>query len=616
LSIIGQYQKINISHLKFNISSNKRATSSKPRLRELDIENRINNLSQKNFSQNLKKNIVVNNFNCRSQTPDMIKSKKNLNNNNTQNNSIYFSHIQEEFIKTSTPNLKNTINTSEGYNLNRQVKIIPNKKKNYQILYSEQRKLIEKDRKNQEQNKKLYSSKNDREKGKDEKNKNILIEKEIKKEELEKEVSRLKNILNNQPEKIINYLKKLEELNFKKDNQIKFLENELANRIKENSELKRNNEILQAQISQNKGNINEEQNSLKYYEEPTLIGLNNLGATCFMNSALQCLSQIASLSNYFLKDSTYKMIIENNIAKQNKNLPQLSPAYRKLIKMLWDKNKKGYSFSPNFFMETVEKMNQLFKKGKAGDSKDFLIFILEQIHKELKIPANSQNHDFQKEHSIISHEFFGITKKINVCLYCKELYSRQGQNFPIAYNDEIFNFLIFHLKKVKDFRNNNNCDNSNIQINTKNSVSLNECFLYNQRTIILKGDNRKFCNICNQLYDSEFTKRIYYSPNIFILILDRGKDNKYDIKLDFSETLDLTQVIVVKDHPNMIYNLKSIITHYGQSGPNAHFIAFCKSPINNKWYKYDDAFVDPVVDVQKEIVNFGTPYILFYEKSK
>ena len=29
-------------------------------------------------------------------------------------------------------------------------------------------------------------------------------------------------------------------------------------------------------------------------------------------------------------------------------------------------------------------MNSLFKKGEAGDSKDFIIFILEQIHKELK----------------------------------------------------------------------------------------------------------------------------------------------------------------------------------------------------------------------------------------
>ena len=134
-----------------------------------------------------------------------------------------------------------------------------------------------------------------------------------------------------------------------------------------------------------------EKDPLKNYKEPTLIGLNNIGATCFMNSTLQCLSQTNSLTNYFLKNSKYEKIINNNIAIQNKNLPQLTPVYLKLIKMLWDKNKKGSSFSPNEFMETVEKMNPLFKKGQAGDSKDFIIFILEQIHKELKKPINSQS---------------------------------------------------------------------------------------------------------------------------------------------------------------------------------------------------------------------------------
>ena len=90
-----------------------------------------------------------------------------------------------------------------------------------------------------------------------------------------------------------------------------------------------------------------EKDLLELYQEPTLIGLNNIGATCFMNSTLQCLSQTKSLTNYFLKKSKFQIIMNNNIAKQNKNLPQLSPVYLKLIKMLWDKNKKGISFSPN-----------------------------------------------------------------------------------------------------------------------------------------------------------------------------------------------------------------------------------------------------------------------------
>ena len=147
-------------------------------------------------------------------------------------------------------------------------------------------------------------------------------------------------------------------------------------------------------------------------------------------------------------------------------------------------------------------------------------------------------------------------------------------------------------------------------------LTLNDCFYYNQKTDTFTGENRNYCNICKQLFDSEYSNKIYSSPNVLILILNRGKDNKNNIKLDFTETFDLTQFVELKDRPQLIYNLNGVITHYGQLGPNAHFIGFCKSPINNKWYKYNDAFINPVEDVQKEIINFGTPYILFYQKSK
>ena len=43
------------------------------------------------------------------------------------------------------------------------------------------------------------------------------------------------------------------------------------------------------------------------YLKPTLIGLNNIGATCFMNSTLQCLSQTKSLTAYFLKEKKQRL---------------------------------------------------------------------------------------------------------------------------------------------------------------------------------------------------------------------------------------------------------------------------------------------------------------------
>ena len=84
-------------------------------------------------------------------------------------------------------------------------------------------------------------------------------------------------------------------------------------------------------------------------------------------------------------------------------------------------------------MQKINDMNPLFQKGQAGDAKDFIIFILEQLHRELKMPLdnkhldknidnipsnqydkmNAFNHffeEFKKETSILTDTFFGFNE--------------------------------------------------------------------------------------------------------------------------------------------------------------------------------------------------------------
>ena len=138
--------------------------------------------------------------------------------------------------------------------------------------------------------------------------------------------------------------------------------------------------------------------------------------------------------------------------------------------------------------------------------------------------------------------------------------------------------------------------------------------LYNQKTELFTGENRNYCNLCKQLYDSNYTSKIFVSPNILVLILNRGKGNIYDVKLDFTEIIDISQFILQKDKPQIIYNLYGVITHIGQSGPSAHFMAACRNYIDNKWYRFNDAFINPITNIKKEVIEFGTPYILFYQR--
>ena len=121
------------------------------------------------------------------------------------------------------------------------------------------------------------------------------------------------------------------------------------------------------------------------------------------------------------------------------------------------------------------------------------------------------------------------------------------------------------------------------------------------------------CPLCNQECIQTTVNSIYSSPNIFIFILNRGKNNIFSVKMTYPPELDLSNFIESVKSPTK-YELTGVITHLGISGPNGHFMAFCKNPINGKWYKYND---DTVMEANiYNVFNDGIAYILFYNYAK
>ena len=243
-----------------------------------------------------------------------------------------------------------------------------------------------------------------------------------------------------------------------------------------------------------------------------------------------------------------------------------------------------------------------------GAYKEFIIIILNNIHYELKKyikgkeininqPKDKYNkkiafiyyyNDFLKESSIISELFFGHIETISSCFNCQRLcYSKN----KYSYSYEKFNSLIFPLEEIKyEYK--------------KNELTLDDCFKYNQKV------TKTYCKDCH--YPSTQASYIFLAPKILILILDRGKENLSDVKLKFKETENIIQSYILIDKDMMIYNLYAVLTHIDQN----HFVALCKSPANNKWYRFDDEKIVPINDLQKEVINFGTPDILFYQQKK
>ena len=328
-------------------------------------------------------------------------------------------------------------------------------------------------------------------------------------------------------------------------------------------------------------------------------GLQNIGATGYMNSTLQCLAHVEKLTKYFLK--------KKEEIKVNKNENILSYCYLEVLENLWENNEiKDYA--PNDFLEIISKMNPLFKGVQANDPKDFVSFLLENMHKELNKIKNVKeiNEDKADKYnfynslssfskyfktnfkSIFSDIFYGMYNSQMKCLNCQK----------ITHNIQCYNLLLIPLEEVLKFKN-----------RVQNTVTIKECFEYYHKLDYKAGKNQIYCNKCKQMTNSVNSKSLIIGPKVLIINLNRGKGHQFDVKLNFDEYININEFIYFKNTPCK-YQLIGVVTHFGPSSMNGYFIAFCKSFVDNNWYKYNNSTVN--LSNFFEAKTTGIPYILFY----
>ena len=182
----------------------------------------------------------------------------------------------------------------------------------------------------------------------------------------------------------------------------------------------------------------ERRNNLKKYSlnkkenKKGLVGLNNIGNTCFMNTSLQCLSNCQILTNYFLNDYYIPFVNKNNpIGSKGK----LVESYVELIKHLWYGNEN--SIEPYDFKETIGEINIIFKGYQQHDTHEFLSFLLDELHEDLNkvlnkpyisinenLHFNNEIQQFQyfqklflsRNQSLIVDLFYGMFKSTVYCI--------------------------------------------------------------------------------------------------------------------------------------------------------------------------------------------------------
>ncbi|XP_053717769.1 ubiquitin carboxyl-terminal hydrolase 15-like isoform X2 [Synchiropus splendidus] len=171
-------------------------------------------------------------------------------------------------------------------------------------------------------------------------------------------------------------------------------------------------------------------------ERSGLCGLSNLGNTCFMNSAVQCLSNIPPLTEYFLKDKYTDELNEDNPLGMK---GEIARAYAELAKQLW--SGKYCYVTPRPFKTQVGRFAPQFSGYQQQDSHELLAFLLDGLHEDLnrirkkpyiqlkdangrpdKVVAEEawENH-IKRNDSIIVDIFHGLFKSTLVCPVCAKV---------------------------------------------------------------------------------------------------------------------------------------------------------------------------------------------------
>ena len=327
-----------------------------------------------------------------------------------------------------------------------------------------------------------------------------------------------------------------------------------------------------------------------------IIGFNNLGNTCYLNSGLQILFhlKIFMLNLINIKDFQNKPITRSLLLliEQIKNIMSFSNLDYSML-----------SISPYEFKSNFEYKHSLFNNGDQQDCAEFLRFLLEDISKENnrikgkfiyeEIEYNNQSkqevvenfHNFfiKKEDSFIVDSFYIQLLNIYKCNCGFETYSCEKiLDIPLK------------MPNIKNYT-------------IKELLELN-----------LYYDNVKWEKICLKCKKKDLIIEQYINFSILndIVFITLQRFNKETNSINnslvkYDDVLDLNPYMDAKSESNdYMYFLKGIV-HYRGNIEKGHYWSNIK--IRGEWYDFNDNFVSKL-DMQ-EYQN-STAFILVYEKIK
>lgn len=166
-----------------------------------------------------------------------------------------------------------------------------------------------------------------------------------------------------------------------------------------------------------------------------IVGLRNLGNTCYMNSVVQCLSHCQVLREPFLSGEFEQDINRRNPLGMG---GQLAESFASLLQQMWSNEYEVVA--PNRFKLTLGQMNNQFQGFSQHDSQELLTQLLDSLHEDLNrvlkkpvtSPVESEGKTDlqvyqeswsafkQRNESKLVSEMYGMMKSHLLCPVCKK----------------------------------------------------------------------------------------------------------------------------------------------------------------------------------------------------
>tara|TARA_B100000902_G_scaffold215375_1_gene204875 strand:- start:8274 stop:9386 length:1113 start_codon:yes stop_codon:yes gene_type:complete len=334
------------------------------------------------------------------------------------------------------------------------------------------------------------------------------------------------------------------------------------------------------------------------FEGKGLTGLANLGNTCFMNSALACLSHTYEL-NKFLGKEEYKKNLNN------KPESLILCEWDNLRKLIWSEN---CTISPGGFVGAIQKVARIkdrviFTGFAQNDLTEFLQFVAECFHNSI----------CREVEMTIQGSALTDTDKL-----AKTCYNMMRKMYKKEYSEFLNLFFGIHVSKINslesDYSNITPEPFFNLTVPLAKEGTLEKCIELYTKIEQLDGDNCIYNEKTDKKERAEKQIAFWSLPEVLVITLKRfGNNGRKDQRaIDFPlENLDFTNYIVGYDRNSYKYDLYGICNHSGGVA-GGHYTSFVKNA-NNKWYHFNDTNCN---EINLGALKTPKAYCFFYRKQK